>query len=169
MDRSHRCKVTNIMILLPTFLNYHHDEITNITVAYDITLNGSLDMDNITWKILNLLNQNPCDKRILDRPLRKIETAKEKSCICKKAYDGHVQSYGGPLKMIAQFPKDSGKFDGELILEKFTAPSRKNILTKTTQNSSKAHFWLKARIALIMIINSSPTGTLKRSFSHIKE
>ena len=90
MGRSHRCKVTNIMILLPTSLNYHHDEITNITVAYDITLNGSLDMDNITWKILNLSNQNPCDKRILDRPLRKIETAKEKSCICKKAYDGHV-------------------------------------------------------------------------------
>ena len=47
-------------------------------------------MDNIKWKILNLSNQNPCDKRILDRPLRKIETAKEKSCICKKAYDGHV-------------------------------------------------------------------------------
>ena len=74
-------------------------------------LNGPFDMDNITWKVLNLSNQNPCDKRILDRPLRKVETAKEESCICKKAYDGLVQSYGVHFKQIAQSVKNSGKFE----------------------------------------------------------
>ena len=71
-------------------------------------------MDNITWKVLNLSNQNPCDKRILDRPLRKVETAKEESCICKKAYDGLVQSYGVHFKQIAQSVKSSGKFEFNL-------------------------------------------------------
>jgi len=94
-------------------------------------------MDNITWKVLNLSNQNPCDKRILDRPLRKVETAKEKSCICKKAYDGLVQSYGVHFKQISQ---KLGKFELKLIFEKISQLLERQYTTKITQISSKSQF-----------------------------
>ena len=75
----------------------------------------------------------------------------------------------GSIKNYRSISQRLGELWWRTYIGKHRTSFKETILTKTSQNSSKAHFWLKARITLIMIINSSPTGTLKRSFSHIKE